>query len=120
MCPSQRDIVEVYFDFPDGRSGPHMVIVLSVREAIDLEEAFIGVVITDSLHYDDEFSFWLRDSMLTRPLNSRSQVRLHLINTFLCKQLIQGKHRNQMKQVDFKERIRRINEMTFGVSFDDE
>jgi hypothetical protein len=34
MSPNQRDIVEVYFDFPDGRSGPHMVIILSSKRQL--------------------------------------------------------------------------------------
>jgi hypothetical protein len=76
-------------------------------------------VITDTLNYDDEFSFWIPDGMLAHPLPNKSQIRLHLINTFRNDQIISARHRNQIKLIDFKELLRRINELTFGFAVDE-
>tara|TARA_R110002072_G_scaffold279545_1_gene441537 strand:+ start:172 stop:369 length:198 start_codon:yes stop_codon:yes gene_type:complete len=61
----QLDIVKVVFD--DDFGGNHPAIVLSNKLVQEVEGYFVCVMMTSS-DYDDEFSFVIKDNMLTKPL----------------------------------------------------
>lgn len=92
---SQRDIVEVPFNLPQG-AKPHPVIVLSNR---------------------DLYTFEITSEMLTKKLSvPYSQARLHLISFFKVKEVIvTSNFNNKLKQEYFKELIKQVNRITFGL-----
>lgn len=116
MAISQRGIVEIPFNLPQGVMN-HPAIVLSCNDAIEMEGAFTAVMIT-SQQYDDECSFELHSDMLNKPLNSKySEVRLHLISFFKERDVIRNSNHNlQMKEKDFLRLIAQINRITFGIN----
>lgn len=108
----QRDIVEVIFDHDFG--GNHPAIILSNKLVQEVEGYFVCVMITSS-DFDDEFSFVIKDNMLTKPLNKKHcEARCHLINFVPIDSIIVNKHRNQIKINPFKELIKKINNSTFS------
>jgi hypothetical protein len=118
MPISQRDIVEVEFNLPQGNLK-HPVIVLSKQEAIEQEDgSFIGVMMT-SKNYDDEFSYPISSDMLTKPLPANikhAEVRLHLVSFFQPEHIISNSHYNtQLKVDEFKALVKYITDLTFNV-----
>jgi hypothetical protein len=110
---SQRDIIEVFFELPQGLLR-HPVIVLSNNEAIKMEGYFVGVMLT-SQYFDDEFTFPIEDFMLTKPLTNKSQVRLHLIGWFSVESVVKNSHYNHKIKIDyFKQLTNQINNSTFS------
>ncbi len=108
----QRDIVEVIFD--DDFGGNHPAIVLSNKLVQEIEGYFVCVMMTSS-DVDDEFSFVIKDDMLTKPLNrEHCEARCHLINFVPIDAIIVNRHRNQIKVKPFKDLIKKINNSTFS------
>lgn len=118
MGYSRGEIVTVEFRLPpDGRFEEHPVIVLSNSEINDYEEGFIGVMMSTT-NPDDEYSFEIRDDMVTVPFNDNRhrEIRLHLIGNFINKDVRNGTHkRNLLKEDHFRRLIVLINEITFGM-----
>ncbi len=86
----------------------HPFIVLSSSIANDKENTFVGVMITTSDHYKDEFSFPVSSAMFEKPLRKEPcHVRMHLITTGLdeCK----GATVNRMKKQYFDQLMRSID-----------
>lgn len=118
MIINQRDVVEVFFPWPEGESTPHPVIVLSVPRVISCEQTFIGVPISHSEIYADEmFSFPLSSKMFNKPLKYEpSYVRMHLVTFLLCKYDITPQGRvNEMKKIAFNQLYQQIQELVFGM-----
>jgi hypothetical protein len=119
MSVSQRDIVEVVFNLPQG-GLTHPVVVLSKEDAIEQENgSFVGVMMT-SKDYDDEFSYKITNDMLTKPFPAgvkHSEVRLHLISFFHESDVIKNSHYNTQLRVDsFKSLVKYISSLTFNVA----
>lgn len=107
----QRDIVDVRFDI-NGDFLQHPVIVLSNNDAIQLEEYFVGIMLT-STGADDEFSFLLGDYMLNTPMSKSTQARLHLLGWFRLEDVIPTPHNNFIKITYFNQLINQISKTTF-------
>lgn len=112
---SQRDIVEVPFNLPQGVK-PHPVIVLSNDEAIRDEEAFIGLMMTTE-KTNDLYTFEITSAMLLKKLQAPySEARLHLISFFRTKEVVPTSHfNNKIKPEFFKELVKQVNRITFGL-----
>ncbi|GHV58959.1 hypothetical protein FACS1894182_12310 [Bacteroidia bacterium] len=79
MKINQRDIVNVDFVFPDGKTLNHYAIVVSNNELID-EEGFAYLVLITSKDYHSNYYFELSDDMLLNfKLNKKSYVKCHII-----------------------------------------
>jgi len=113
MQVDQREILEVNFLLPDGKTKPHPVIVLSNNDINKFEDAFIGVMISSSAP-DDTYSFWLKNDMLTKSSKIPCQVRCHLIPLIPENQVI-GKH-GHIKEQYFKELLEKIYNSVFSVT----
>lgn len=115
----QRDVVFIYDDLQTTRGGQqHPYIVLSCEEAINHEDWFTAVMVTDTDNFDDQFSFWLDDAMFTRNwVNPNSQARLHIIGSFKTSH-IYGQPVSRMKTVDFRAMLRQINQVVFSIDED--
>jgi len=81
MKVNQRDIVEVNFELPGGRFKTHPALVISNQQVHDMEDIFYAVMIS-SKPYNDEFTFALTNSMLTKPLSKTSYVKCQLLQSY--------------------------------------
>ena len=89
MRVEQGEIVEVSFNLPQGFL-PHPVIVLSNNDINTYEQSFIGVMLS-SKDYDDEYSYFITNEMVTKKPRNKYQVRCHLISFFQTKEVL-SKH----------------------------
>jgi hypothetical protein len=112
MKVNQGEIVEVNFLLPNGEFKPHPTIVISCNLVSEIEDAFIGVMISSSAP-NDEFSYILSNEMLTKPTKRPCQVRTQLISLIPTNQVI-GKHGN-IKKPFLKEVIEKICETVMSV-----
>jgi hypothetical protein len=110
----QRQIVEVPFNLQQGVQN-HPALVLSMDDAIEMEEAFIAVMITSEKH-DDEYTFQISDAMLEsgKFTKSYTEVRLHLVSYFKSAEVIKNAHHTKVKSADFTRIIRQIIRRAFG------
>ena len=83
----QRDIVEINFLFPNGKSKPHMAIVVS-NDNLQVEEEFFYVVMISSKNYHPQYAFKLFDEMLTKPLRQQSYVICQLLGGYTERQVV--------------------------------
>ncbi|MEX1136320.1 MAG: type II toxin-antitoxin system PemK/MazF family toxin [Balneolales bacterium] len=95
MPYEKRQIIEVPFN-----GGPHPAVIISSEEVYQREGYYICVMITSS-EDQDEFSFPLNDGDTLKPMEKKSQVRLHLISSFEDKDIISNSHRNSLKVETF-------------------
>lgn len=83
MAINQRDVYLLPFPLR-GVVQAHPFIVLSIREANEIENSFIAVMITSLDVHKDDYSFDLNDSLFEKPLPKKgSHVRMHLITISL-------------------------------------
>ncbi len=115
MAINQRDVYLLPFPL-DNVTQDHPFIVLSIKEANEVENTFIAVMITSSSIKDD-FSFDLNDNMFEAPLPKKmSHVRMHLVTIYLGRE-IRGKKLNTMKEFYFQQLMSTIGEMVFNYEF---
>jgi hypothetical protein len=114
MAINQRDIVEVPFNLPQG-IRVHPAIVLSTNDAIVQEGCFIALMMTTD-QTTDEYSFELKDTMLSKNLPVRfCQARVHLISLFNQTEAIPNRHYNtRIKEKFFYQIIDAVMEKAFG------
>lgn len=116
MAINQREVYLLPFPL-DSTTQDHPFIVLSIKEANEIENTFIAVMITSSA-YKDDLSFDLNDSMFDKPLHKKGcHVRMHLVTIYLTKEII-GKKLNTMKEFYFKQLMATIGEMVFNYKFE--
>src|SRR5690606_15169299 len=100
----QRDILLIKFS---EHIDEHYVACLTSEQTNTEEEAFLGIMITDSLIYDKEnyFSFPIDNNMFDKPFlkNNHSKIRLYLINYLPIKAVI--KKVAQMKSQPYRKMI---------------
>ncbi len=114
MRVCRRDVVNV--SFGSGTKGNHSVIILSPEEINSEEDSFLGMMITDSPHFDknNDFSFVLDDTMFMKPLKEKgSKARLHLLNFLHNSVLVTNAKINEMKAESFKKMIDELNQKVF-------
>ncbi len=117
MAINQRDVYLLPFPL-GGVVQDHPFIVLSIREANEIENSFIAVMITSSDVHKDDYSFDLNDSMFEKPLPKKgSHVRMHLITIDLNKK-IRGVKLNTMKEFYFKQLMLMMGELVFNYNFE--
>jgi mRNA-degrading endonuclease toxin of MazEF toxin-antitoxin module len=106
----QRDIVEINFMFPNGKTKPHMAIVVS-NDDLQKDEGFFYVVMISSKNYNPQYTFKLSDEMLTKPLLQQSYVICQLLGGYTEQHVI--KKCGQVKNKSFLEIIEKIKESIF-------
>ncbi len=84
---NQRDIVELNFELPNGKFKVHPALVVSNQNVFEAEDIFYAVMIS-SKEFDDEFTFALENSMLTKPLIKKSFVKLQLIQAYSEREIL--------------------------------
>jgi len=113
---SQRDVFILDPPFAENLTQ-HPFIVLSCKESHLVEGTFIGVMITSSKHYKDDYSFNLTDEMFESPLEKQDcHARMHLVTLFYEGE-IKGRKINKMKVFYFKQLMKTIGELVFNYNF---
>src|SRR5579872_3283188 len=87
MKVQQRDIIEVNFELPNGRFKTHPALVVSNENVLETEDIFYAVMISSKL-FNDEFTFELENSMLSKPLSKKSFVKCQLIQSYSTYEVI--------------------------------
>ncbi|MDR0792044.1 MAG: type II toxin-antitoxin system PemK/MazF family toxin [Chitinophagaceae bacterium] len=107
MRVAQRDIVEVNFLFPDGKMKPHMAIVIS-NDELNENEGFFYLAMISSKNYNPQYTFELRDDMLSKPLRLKSYVVCQLISGYTERDVIKKCSKvNEMVFVEIVEKIKK-------------
>jgi mRNA-degrading endonuclease toxin of MazEF toxin-antitoxin module len=88
----------------------HMAIVVSNDELNENEEFFYLAMIS-SKNYNPQYTFELRDDMLSRPLRLKSYVICQLISGYTERDVI--KHCSRVKEAAFDEIVEKIKETIF-------
>lgn len=78
MKYSQRDIVEINFLFPDGRTLPHPAVIVS-NDQLQQDEGFIYLCLISSKDYNQQYCYTLENEMLTKPLAKQSFVKCQIL-----------------------------------------
>ncbi|MDQ6889557.1 MAG: type II toxin-antitoxin system PemK/MazF family toxin [Bacteroidota bacterium] len=104
MNVNQRDIVEVNFQLPGGKSKVHPALVVSNQSVLETEDIFYALMIS-SKEYNDDFSFELKNSMLTKPLNKVSYVKCQLLQSYSPDEVIS---KISSIKLQFFEQIKKI------------
>jgi len=106
MQIKQRDIVNVNFNFPDGKSKNHYAIVVSNNQLIE-KEGFVYLVLITSKDYHSEYYYELDNEMLNNfSLPKKSFVKCHILMTTM-EHIIPAKMGN-IKKVYFDKIIDKI------------
>jgi len=106
----QRDIVEVNFLFPDGKMKPHMAVVVS-NDELNEDEGFFYLAMISSKNYNPQYTFELRDDMLSKPLSLKSYVVCQLISGYTERDVIQKCSR--VNELVFNEIVEKIKATIF-------
>lgn len=115
MKINRRDVLNVAFG--EGTPENHLVIVLSPEEVNSEEDQFLGMMISDSIHYDknNDVSFPLDNTMFTKDLNSKlSRARLYLISFIEVEAVISKIC--EMRKDPFVKLIKDLNKKIFDVN----
>lgn len=87
MKISQRDIIELNFELPNGKLKSHPALVISNQNVLDTEDIFYAVMISTKA-YNDDFTFELSNDMLTKPLSKTSFVKCQLLQSYSLNEVI--------------------------------
>ena len=104
---SQREIVEVPYQLPDGSIKPHMALVLSTEKLLHAEEGMFYAVLISSKNINPEFTMEIRNEWLNKPLSKQSYFVTHIVSQFNCDDVI-ARHNCFLRQPFFDQVIDRI------------
>jgi mRNA-degrading endonuclease toxin of MazEF toxin-antitoxin module len=110
MRVHQRDIIEVNFLFPDGKMRPHMAVVVS-NDELNENEGFFYLAMISSKNYNPQYTFELRNDMLSEPLRMKSYVVCQLISGYTKRNVIMNC--NRVNKPVFLKIIEKIKKTIF-------
>ena len=87
---SQREIVEVPYQLPDGSIKPHMALVLSTEKLQLAEDGMFYAVLISSKNQNPEFTIEIRNEWLGKPLSKQSYFVTHIVNYYRTDEVIQS------------------------------
>ena len=110
MKVNQRDVVEVNFLFPDGKMKPHMAVVVS-NDELNEDEGFFYLAMISSKNYNPQYTFELKDDMLSKPLRVKSYVVCQLISGYTERDVM--KKCSRVNETVFLEIVEKIKKTIF-------
>ena len=110
MRVRQRDIVEVNFLFPDGMMKPHMAVVIS-NDELHENESFFYLAMVSSKNYNPQYTFELKNNMLSKPLKMKSFVICQLISGYTERDVV--KKCSRVNESFFLEIVEKIKKTIF-------
>lgn len=87
---SQREIVEVPYQLPDGTIKPHMALVLSTDKLQDSEDGMFYAVLISSKNLNPEFTLEIKNEWLLKPLSKQSFFVTHIVSYYRTDEVIQS------------------------------
>ncbi|HUZ58895.1 MAG TPA: hypothetical protein VMU83_08940 [Hanamia sp.] len=87
MEVEQRDIIELIFELPDGRLKVHSALGVSNEDVLNAEDIFYTVMISKK-PFNDDFTFELGNSMLTKALHKESFIKCQLLQSYFLNEVI--------------------------------
>ena len=67
----QRESLDINCYIPNQGFKPHPVLIISNNEINEFQDHFIGVMLSSSIKFNDDYSFWLENKMLTKPTRKK-------------------------------------------------
>ena len=87
---SQREIVEVPYQLPDGSIKPHMALVLSTDKLQQAEDGMFYAVLISSKNLNPEFTIEIQNDWLSKPLSKQSYFVTHIVTFYRTDEVIQS------------------------------
>lgn len=87
---SQREIVEVPYQLPDGSIKPHMALVLSTEKLQEAEDGMFYAVLISSKNYNPDFTIEIRNEWLNKPLSKQSYFVTHIVSYYRTEEVLQS------------------------------
>ena len=78
----QREIVEVPFSLPDGKTLPHPALVISCDELQNVESGLFYAVLISSKNINPDLTIPIRSEWLSSSLPKASYFVTHIVNSF--------------------------------------
>ncbi|MDR1973748.1 MAG: type II toxin-antitoxin system PemK/MazF family toxin [Bacteroidales bacterium] len=110
MKVSQGDIIELNYLFPNGIFKPHLAIIVSNDDLL-LDEGFFYVVMLSSKNYNPQYTFELKNEMLTRSLQKQSYAVCQLIGGYTERDVL--KKCGRVKEYAFVQIVEKIKQVIF-------
>ena len=98
---SQREIIEVPYQLPDGSIKPHMALVLSTEKLLIAEDGMFYAVLISSKNINPEFTLEIQDEWLNKPLSKQSYFVTHIVTYYQTGEVIQS-FNNFVKKGDYR------------------
>ena len=95
---SQREIVEVPYQLPDGSIKPHMALVLSTDKLQQAEDGMFYAVLISSKNLNPEFTIEIQNDWLSKPLSKQSYFVTHIVTYYRTDEVIQS-FNNHVKSI---------------------
>lgn len=87
---SQREIIEVPYQLPDGTVKPHMALVLSTEKLQMAEDGMFYAVLISSKNLNPEFTMEIQNEWLSKPLSKQSYFVTHIVTYYRTDEVIQS------------------------------
>ena len=104
---SQREIVEVPFQLPDGSIKAHMGLVLSTEKLQIAEDGMFYAVLISSKNVNPEFTMEIPNEWLMKPLSKQSFFVTHIVTYYRVDEVIQS-FNNYVKREYFDSIINKV------------
>ena len=87
---SQREIIEVPYQLPDGSIKPHMALVLSTDKLLYAEDGMFYAVLISSKNINPEFTMEIKNEWLNKPFSNKSFFVTHIVTYYRTYEVIQS------------------------------
>lgn len=87
---SQREIIEVAYQLPNGTIKPHMALVLSTDKLLNAEDGMFYAVLISSKNLNPEFTLEIKAEWLNKPLSKKSFFVTHIVTYYRTDEVIQS------------------------------
>lgn len=104
---SQREIVEVPYQLPDGSIKPHMALVLSTEKLLNAEDGMFYAVLISSKNLNPEFTLEIKNEWLNKPLSKQSFFVTHIVTYYRTDEVIQS-FNNFVKKEHFDDIVNKV------------
>lgn len=122
MKVTQRDIIFINYELPNGDYQPHLALVLSNDDINEYEGYYLTVMLSFT-PVEDNYTYLVSAEMFNFDFKARlkspqhkPQVRCHLISAIREDELFISKRFGTIKQAYYDQIVQQISEVVFGRS----
>jgi mRNA-degrading endonuclease toxin of MazEF toxin-antitoxin module len=95
---------------PDGKSKPHPAIVISNNDLFE-DEGFFYCCMISSKDYNPQYTFEIKDSMVSKPFEKKSFVKCQIIGGFTERDIL--RNISNMRSESFEKLIIKVTSSIF-------